>query len=67
MRFRNVRNQEAGTAAPAVGGEEVRFRNVKMRQKRARPSAGRPKSEVVIGKMLVSKSETFCWPLIQSH
>ena len=50
MRFRNVRNQEAGTAAPAVGGEEVRFRNVKMRQKRARPSAGRPKSEVVIWK-----------------
>ena len=58
MRFRNVRNQEAGTVAPAVGGEEVRFRNVKMRQKRARPSAGRPKSEVVIEKMLVSKSET---------
>ena len=45
VRFRNLRNQEQpGTAA--VGGEEVRFRNVKMRQKRARPSAGRPKSEV---------------------
>jgi len=44
VRFRNLRNQEPGTGA--VGGEEVRFRNVKMRQKRARPSAGRPKSEV---------------------
>ena len=44
VRFRNLRNQELGTGA--VGGEEVRFRNVKMRQKRARPSAGRPKSEV---------------------
>ena len=51
VRFRNLRNQEPGTTA--VGGEEVRFRNVKMRQKRARPSAGRPKSEVVISKMPV--------------
>ena len=57
MRFRNVRNQEAGTAAPAVGGEEVRFRNVKMRQKRTRPSAGRPKSEVVIWKMSKCQSQ----------
>ena len=49
VRFRNLRNQE-GTAA-VVGGEEVRLRNVKMRQKRARPSAGRPKSEVIGGKI----------------
>ena len=49
VRFRNLRNQEPGTGA--VGGEEVRFRNVKMRQKRARPSAGRPKSEVISGKV----------------
>ena len=55
VRFRNLRNQEPGTGA--VGGEEVRFRNVKMRQKRARPSAGRPKSEVVVSKMPLA------WPL----
>ena len=48
VRFRNLRNQEGtGAAAGVVGGEEVRLRNVKMRQKRARPSAGRPKSEVI--------------------
>ena len=48
VRFRNLRNQEGtGAAAGLVGGEEVRLRNVKMRQKRARPSAGRPKSEVI--------------------
>ena len=54
VRFRNLRNQEPGTGA--VGGEEVRFRNVKMRQKRARPSAGRPKSEVVVSKMPLAKT-----------
>ena len=54
VRFRNLRNQEPGTGA--VGGEEVRFRNVKMRQKRARPSAGRPKSEVVVGKLSKTKN-----------
>ena len=54
VRFRNLRNQEPGTGA--VGGEEVRFRNVKMRQKRARPSAGRPKSEVVVGKLNKTKN-----------
>ena len=45
---KGARQEQGGRreAGGGAGGEEVRFRNVKMRQKRPRPSAGRPKSEV---------------------
>ena len=36
------------------------MRNVKMRQKRARPSAGRPKSEVISGKISAQVAR-HCW------